>query len=478
MKKINLKILLSSLTVIIIVLLSIAWKQNATISNFPVTETALWRSAKYAIPATQTQAFISTVQSWTATPTPSVYSIGTFTPTPTPATPPPPTATFPVITPMTVMPLSDVHLSGKVYYLDFRYFDLDTYYFGKPFEIIKPPDYFYDPPLNLYQGVWSNDNKYLAYPATLKPIRNSLPKYADIGVCILSANQDNAKCIRIYTNIYNHLSITQGSYAEIYNISWSPDSKYLLVTVKGLGVTSPCLVEVDTNSVDCRWANIYGGAIYKVLAGAHAISWSPKDENKLVIPLKTNWYPMSDGVKNGHDISDIPPWDLPTDNLEQGLYLVDIDSSLLSAYPPADDRILRLLWKNPQNTTMNPGQLPVWTSDGDQIVFVYVDPWFNVEKSLRYSMLPVANYVVGMIGKNGENFQKVFDSRIMYLSGVLPSESSPPIIQIHRWLYQDRFLLFTAQIYHSVEEKYKQSLFLYDTKTRQFFQLTTWTDIG
>jgi hypothetical protein len=82
-----------------------------------------------------------------------------------------------------------------------------------------------------------------------------------------------------------------------------------------------------------------------------------------------------------------------------------------------------------------------------------------------------------MIGEDGQNFQKLFDSTSMYLSGVLPSDSSIPAIKIHRWLYQDRFILFTAHVYRSIEDKYKQSLFLYDTETKQFFQLTTWVDI-
>lgn len=126
---------------------------------------------------------------------------------------------------------------------------------------------------------------------------------------------------------------------------------------------------------------------------------------------------------------------------------------------------------------MDPQQLPVWSSDGKQIAFAYVDPWFTVARSSTYTM-PIANFVVGMIGEDGKNFQKLFDSRTVYLSGVLPSESSLPAIYIHRWVYQDRFLLFTARIYFSAEDKYEQSLFLYDTQTDQFFPLTNWNEFG
>jgi hypothetical protein len=474
MKNLNLKILLP-LLVLCIVLLAVSLRQNAVISDFPMTETALWNSAEYAIPATKTPSFISTIQSWTATPT-SIFPTHTPTPTTTPATPPLPTATFPIITPMTVAPLSGIHLSGKVYYLDFKSLDLGAYHFDKPFEIDNPPNYYYDPPLMLYQGVWSTDNQYLAYSATLVPIRNSLPKYKDLSVCILNVNQDKSKCFRIYTSIFNHLSVTQGSYAEIKNISWSPDNKYLLVTGKGLGITSPCIVEVETGSVDCRWSNafIYRGvdnAVVKIIIGAHAISWSPKDENKLAIPLKKNWYPVSEGAQDSQAPFDITPWDVPTDDLKQGLYLVDITQN------PAPDQMLQLLWETPFNTTMDSDQLPLWTSDGKQIAFVYLDPWFTVERNPRYPNIPTANYAVGMIGEDGQNFQKLFDSTSMYLSGVLPSDSSIPAINIHRWLYKDRFILFTAQVYRSIEDKYKQSLFLYDTETKQFFQLTNWNEL-
>jgi len=497
MKNINLKILLP-LLVLCVILLAVSLRQNAAISDFPMTETALWNSAGYAIPATQTQSFILTVQSWTATPTPFVFPMVTFTPSPTPATPPPPTATFRVITPMTPAPLS-IQLSGKVYYyyhdiiyhynskhfFDIKSFNLSDYHFEKPFDIGEPSNYFLT---TLYKGVWSTDNQHLAYSIFLEPIR-ILGKRGDLSVCILSVNQDKSKCIRIYTNINNPQSVTHGDYAEIKNISWSPDNKYLLVTVKGFNtseyiITSPCIVEVETSSVDCHWSNafFYPGvdiALGRILIGAHAISWSPKDENKLAIPLKTNWIPVSEGAKNGQAPFDIAPWDVSTHDLKQGLYLADITPSLVYASPPpAPEQILKLLWESPPNTTMDPDQLPLWTSDGKQIAFVYMDPWFNVERNQRYPNNPTANYVVGMIGEDGQNFQKLFDSTSMYLSGVLSSDSSIPAINIHRWLYQDRFILFTAQVYQSTEDKYKQSLFLYDTKTRQFFQLTTWTDIG
>ena len=486
MKNVNLKILLP-LMVLCIILLAVSLRQNTAISNFPMTETALWNSAEYTIPATQTQSFISTVQSWTATPTLRMPPTWTSTPTPTPATLPPPTATFPVITLMTSQPLDDIYLSGKVL-THYTVLDLSKYHFDTLFQI--------DPRKDLYEGAWSGDGDYLAIATYLRPLSQDV-RFTDLGVCILRKQdinenvwknfQGKAKCIRIYTSIKNPRSITQGDYAEIENISWSPDNKYLLVTVKGLDtaqyiITSPCMIEIDTSSVDCRWAYLVDAKFtaYKIVTGAHAISWSPKDENKLAIPLKTNWYPESEGAENGHAPSNISrfPWYAPTDDLKQGLYLVDTDPLVPWITDPltiAD--VITLLWESPPNTTIDPDQLPLWTSDGKQIAFVYMDPWFNVERNPRYPNIPTANYSVGMIGEDGQNFQKLFDSTSMYLSGVLPSDSSIPAIKIHRWLYQDRFILFTAHVYRSIEDKYKQSLFLYDTETKQFFQLTTWADI-
>jgi len=478
MKHINLKIPLSFL-ILCVILLAVSLRQKAAISDFPMTETALWSSTWDAIPATQTRSFILTAQSWTATSTLLMPPMFTFTPTLAPATPPPPTATFPVITSMTPQPLDDIYLSEKVltYY---TVLDLSKYHFDTLFQV--------DPRKHLYEGAWSGDGDYLAIETYLRPLSQDV-RFTDLGVCILGKQDINenvwrnfrekAKCIRLYTSIKNPRSVTQGDYAEIENISWSSDNKYLLVTVKGFStseyiITSPCMIEIDTNSVDCRWAYLVDAKFtaYKIVTGAHAISWSPKDENKLAIPLKTNWYPVSEGAENGHAPSNITrfPWYAPTDDLKQGLYLVDTDPLTI-----AD--VITLLWESPPNTTIDPDQLPLWTSDGKQIAFVYLDPWFNVERNLRYPNIPTANYAVGIIGEDGQNFQKLFDSTSMYLSGVLPSDAGIPAINIHRWLYQDRFILFTAQVYQSTEDKYKQSLFLYDTETTQFFQLTTWTDI-
>lgn len=491
MKNINIKISLL-LLVFCIILLAVSLQQNATISAFPMTETALWNSAEYAIPASKTQASISTVQAWTAMPT-SVFPTHTLTPTTTPATPPPPTATFPVVTPMTAVPLSGVRLSGKVYYyygyyggvyyseggyyLDINSLNLSDFSFGKPFNIAEPPDY--TSGTTFSSGVWSTDNQYMAYSVILSPVRNRYGNRGDLSVCIIDTNQDKSKCIRIYTNIYNPRSITQGDFAEIKNISWSPDNKYLVVTVKGFStseyiITSPCLVEVETSSVDCHWSkSLYYTDIYfsRILTGAHAIAWSPQDENKLAIPLKTNWYPVGDGVKNGQAPFDITPWDIPTDDLKQGLYLVNITQH------PTPDQMLKLLWEAPLNTTMDPDQLPLWTSDGKEIAFVYMDPWFNVERNPRDPNIPAANYAVGIVGEDGQDFQKLFDSTSMYLSGVLPADANIPAIKIRRWLYDNRFILFSAQVYQSSEDNYKQSLFLYDTEAEQFFQVTSWNAI-
>jgi hypothetical protein len=416
----------------------------------------------------------------------------TSTPTPTPVTPPPPTATFPVITPMTAIPLKGIQLSGKVYYYSNAFYDdsnesfnLGDYHFDKPIEIRMTKDYFLP---KLYHGAWSADNQYLARPADLQPIIKSIYNHQDLGICIIDANGDLYKCIRIYNVVRpTTLSLTSGDHIQIQTITWSPNNKYLLVTIQGEYESdyvkfSPCVIEISTSSVDCRWMSIFSindYDAYKAVAGAYAISWSPKEENKLAIPLKRNWWPVSVGIENG-DSFDGHRWDdISTDDLKQGLYLVDTAPLLqgLTYHPPAADPILTLLWESPPSTTMDPEQLPLWTSDGKQIAFVYLYPWFNVErKNSRH--LANANYAVGIIGENGQDFQKLFDSTSMYLSGVLPLGSSLPAIQIHRWLYQDRFLIFTAQIYLGSEDKYKQSLFLYDTETKQFFQVTNWNKFG
>lgn len=495
------KILVFSL--FILALLAGCWQQqNTSGPNSFATETAMWQSVWDSVLATNTQSIFLTTEALRPTVTPL-----SFLPTPvTPATITPviqqtplPTATFHPITPMTPLPLKGIHLSGKVVYdspPDGSVINLIDYHFDAPLQVEM---HYYDS--RLYHGAWSRDGEYVAQPLYLTPL-NGDSRYTDLAICILDGRsvdnnklwekyENQAKCIRIYTNINNPRSVTQGDYAEIKNVAWSPNNKYLLVIVKGFDVVSPCLVEMRTGSVDCHWARMfdnrvptYSGTPDKsyttgiVVTGAHAISWSPQDENKLVIPLKTNWLSLTEGVENGHSFASNAPWYSSTYNVREGLYLINITPDLVYAYPPVYDRILTLLWETPQNTTLDPDQLPVWTSDGEQVAFVYVDPWFNVKKSLRFSMLPIANYVVGMIGEDGKNFQKVFDSRSMYLSGVLPSGSSLPTIQIHRWVYQDRFLLFTAQIYVSDEDKYAQSLFLYDAMTNQFFQVTNWNQYG
>lgn len=469
---------------LVVILLTASCRRNSAgpDSSYHATETALWQSAQNSVQTTMTQSVILTAQSWTPTATPLMHP--TYTPSPIPMSPIP-TATLPSIAPMTPLPLKNIKLSNDVYYLGNELtINLSDYHFDKPLEI----DSNRYKSFVFYLGSWSADGKHLALKAEFQPIKNQMPKRTDLGICNSSADQGKSKCIRIYTNIYNHSSVTQGNYAEIKNISWSPDNNYLLVTVKGINteqyiITSPCLVEVDTSSVDCHWTNIFGGlagnSAYKVVAGAHAISWSPQDENKLAIPLKTNWIPLSEGVESGSNpYAPVTPWDIPTDSLKQGLYIVDINPLLMNTYPPADDRILTLLWEAPQNTAIDPDQLPVWTSDGKQITFVYADPWFDVARNPIYPYTPIANYVVGMIGDDGKNFQKLFDSREMYLSGVvLPSGSNLPAIFIHRWVYQDRLMLFTAQVYLSAEHKYEQSLFLFDTKTGQFFQVTNWNEL-
>lgn len=416
------------------------------------------------------------------------------------ATPLPTSTNFPVL-PITPNPPSNVQLSGEILYDSEdgkAIIDLSNYHFYEPLHI-EAKDY-----KTLNEGTWSEDGEYLAFATFLPPLSKD-SRYTDVGICVFSKQDllnekkwitigEDTKCIRVFTNIFKPWSVTQGNYLEIMNISWSPDNNYMLVVVKGIdtlqyNVTSPCLIEVDTNSVDCRWVNIFLSPgelflglldidVYKIVTGAHAISWSPKDENKLAIPLKTNWQPISDGIENGSTSSYVAPWDVSTDDLKQGLYLVDISiQSLFDISPPANDRSFSLLWEAPPNTTIDSDQLPLWTSDGSRIVFVYIDPWFNVERNMLYPNIPTANYTVGMIGEDGQNFQKLFDSTSMYLSGTLPSDANIPAIQIHRWLYQDRFILFTAQVYRSIEDKYKQSLFLYDTDTMQFFQLTTWVNI-
>lgn len=310
---------------------------------------------------TQTHSAFLTVQvlSPTSTSLPTIFQIPTFTPTYVPVSPVP-TTTLPPVTPVTPLPLENIRLTGEVFYNPGAgLIDLKDYHFDRPLEITGAINA--RNPLTLYQGAWSADGKYLALRTTLSPIMHTTSMYEDLGICIFSreqvheyvgTNRDKYNCIRIYTNIYNPQSFQQGDYAEIKNISWSPDNKYLLVTVKGVNtgeyiITSPCLIEVDTHSVDCHWTNMFWEAnndVLRVIAGAHAISWSPQDKNKLAIPLKTNWLPISEGVENGYNLdTPITPWDLSTDNLKQGLYLVDITPSLLHAYPPENDRILTLL---------------------------------------------------------------------------------------------------------------------------------------
>ena len=437
---------------------------------------------------TQTEYF--QLETSTATFVPFPYS--TPFPTETPV-PPMPTHSLPPITPATPNPLEGIYLRDEIIYYEGFVEDgsinLRDYHFEHPFEIEAR---------SYALSGWSVDRKYQAEKRTLPPIRNFSIKYRDIGICISNVEQreryltENVevynKCIRLYTNIYDHLSVTHGNYAEIKNISWSPDNMYLLATVKGVNtsqyiITSPCLVEVETNSVDCHWANIfkpyfnpYYDDAYKVVTGAHAISWSPQNENKLAIPLKRNWCSITNGVKNGVEYCLSPlPWDSSTDDLLQGLYITDL-TPLVSALEHAENQILTLLWQVPPNTTIDPDQLPLWTSDGKRIAFVYVDPWFNVEKSTT-AMRPIANYAVGLVEEENGNFIKLFDSSEMYLSGVLPSDSSLPIILIHRWIDQDRFLLFTAKINREETGEYEHSLFLYDTETQLFFQLTNWSRV-
>ena len=423
------------------------------------------------------------------TPTATFVFFPTKTPSLTPA-PPMPTAPLPPLTPATPLPLENIHLGDETIYYDGFIeggaINLSDYRFEKPFEVEA----------RSYElAGWSADKKYLAEKRSLHPIRDIIYNHMDLGICILNIEQrekyleentkNNVKCIRLYTNLYDHLSLTHGDYVEIKNISWSPDNKYLLVTVKGLNtaqyiITSPCLIEIETGSVDCRWSNVfmqYHYDAYKIVSGAHAISWSPQDENKLAIPLKKNWYPIAEGVENGYDRLTILPWDLPTDDLKQGLYLVDITPSLLLAYK-TDDQVPTPLWEAPEGTTIDHEQLPLWTSDGKSIAFVYIDPWFNIERSILSSVKPIANYALGIVEEDGRNFRKLFDSRSMYLSGILPPDSSLPIINIHRWVNQDRFLLFTAQINRGVVGKHEHSLFLYDTETTDFFQLTTWSKLN
>jgi hypothetical protein len=356
MNKIKFKILPT--VILLAVSLATSCQQNIPTPDFPATETALWQAAWDVIPATQTQFAILTAQSRVPTETPWFPILPVTTATPTRVLiPPAPTATLMPVIPATPLPLQNVTLSGKILLSGIdageRVLDLSDYHFKSPFQTQMS---IYQG--QLYTGSWSPDGKYLALTMHLRPLSQDI-RYTDLVVCILR-NQDvenenfwenldeKAKCIRVYTNIFNPRSITQGDYAEIKTISWSSNNNYLLLTVKGLNnnITSPCLIEIDTSSVDCRWANIFispgeltlgmlNRDVYKVVTGAHAISWSPLDENKFAMPLKTNWLFLSEGVKNGRNTFINFPWYGPTDNLKQGLYLINIKPVMQYEHPPA-----------------------------------------------------------------------------------------------------------------------------------------------
>jgi hypothetical protein len=267
MNKIKFKILPT--VILLAVSLATSCQQNIPTPDFPATETALWQAAWDVIPATQTQFAILTAQSRVPTETPWFPILPVTTATPTRVLiPPAPTATLMPVIPATPLPLQNVTLSGKILLSGIdageRVLDLSDYHFKSPFQTQMS---IYQG--QLYTGSWSPDGKYLALTMHLRPLSQDI-RYTDLVVCILR-NQDvenenfwenldeKAKCIRVYTNIFNPRSITQGDYAEIKTISWSSNNNYLLLTVKGLNnnITSPCLIEIDTSSVDCRWANIF-----------------------------------------------------------------------------------------------------------------------------------------------------------------------------------------------------------------------------
>lgn len=458
---------------LLIVVLIVAGCQQNNGYDFAITVTSVWEEAWESIPATQTQFAMKTAESQLElTLQPSQMS------TPTPASILPLSTTMlPPITPVTPSPLEDIKLFGKFLY--------NPYYGANGKGVIDLSHYHFDHPLeveaeytsNLYQGEWSWDLKYVAIASAMSPLSKDV-RSVDLAVCIVNMQTFEDHCIRIYTNIL-FPPVSNNGHTKIHNISWSPDNKYLMVTVKGDGdfITSPCLVEIDTNSVDCRWSLLFSNNnitnVPSLLSGAHAIAWSPQDKNKMAIPLKKNWLPLYLGVTNGSTLYTTMPWDTPTNDLKQGLYIVDTTPAYLYS---KDDEVFTMLWEAPNGTTMDHEQLPLWTSDGKKIAFVYIDPWINIARDSM--QMPIANYVVGLVEESNGKFTKLFDSTDMYLSRILPSGSSLPVIHMYKWVYQDRFLLFTATIQKNSVGEREQSLFLYDTETEQFFQVTSWTSIN
>lgn len=434
--------------------------------------------------STQVDIATGTIKVWTPTRSSELSVIPTLTPMPVFSSP---TSTLPPITPITPPPLVGVYLDEIVLRFGSKPIELSTYHFDKPLEITG------DEVATSYSGVWSWDRKYMATGTAFAPLHND-SSFIDLGVCILKAyplwetSPEQESCIRLVTGIPlpGHPPVDVG-YTKINNISWSPDNKSLMVTiVSARGNYGPCLIDVETGSADCDWATsvFFNSNMGTLLRGAHTIAWSPQDEHKFAIPLKKNWYPIVFGVKNGQNSSAIMPWDISTGDLQDGLYILDT-TQVPFRYPDDDEDFLTLLWSPTENTTINHEQFPLWTSDGKKIAFVYMDPWNNIESS-QYrpsrAEMPFANYVVGLVQENNGEFENLFDSQKMYMSGVLPTDTSIPTIFLHQWIHEDRFLLFTATVRNKSTGEREHALFLFDLETKSYFQVTKWepvfSDVG
>jgi hypothetical protein len=317
---------------------------------------------------------------------------------------------------------------------------------------------------------FSNSGKRLAFPC-LEKTGN------EIKLCILDASylqtQDAENLAQYLKKTDFHLYSGWMS-LQIRNISWSPDDKYLIVTIRWSdNVESPCFVEVNTAKVDCSANNLFRSgfteAEQKVLQGAYAIAWSPVDKNKLVFPLRKNWSPFFDKDQDF-------PFFLPTGNYEDGLYLIDLSKKNIED-----------IWVAPINTRMDYEQLPLWSAKGERITFIYQEGGEKAPTEGSHhgggGLLVLQNYVVASIDVTGENFTHLFDGKYVYsqIAGSMPPEFRGGQFQIRLGGYSpdEKYILFEVDAgkkdpVHSQNigtDNYILGLFLYEIETREIYQV-------
>lgn len=307
---------------------------------------------------------------------------------------------------------------------------------------------------------WSNNGHFVAFPCLRE--NETL-----LAICVWDANFLTLKNATPFQSPTYFLLVpsNNSSYPEklIQNMSWAPDDDSLIVAARWNQIESPCVIELHKGKIECGINTMFWKGFseddLRIIAGAFEIAWSPVDATKMSIPLRKNWLSVvEDGKINIGEKQSEYYVGLPTNDYQEGIYVVDLKSKKLLP-----------VWLAKENLRVDSRHKVLWSNNGTQIFFVY----------LNESDLLIPNYIVSSINIETKEEDILFDGKsfLYKIKHRLPERFYGGALRIYLSSQSpdDRYLFFEVSLDSKQQnndgEAYLLGGFVYDMKTKDFYQI-------